>query len=331
VRALEFARVASDAQATAVADRPAPVAGPGQVAIAVAAAGVNFLDVMARRGDPGYVAAWPFVPGLEVAGTITGVGAGVDPGRVGERVAAFTGRGGLAEVATADAELVVRLPASLPFERAAVAPGAVATAVLLVDRAARVGAGDVVLVHSAAGGVGRSIAAVARARGAGRVLGVVGDARRREAALAGGYDEVFVRGPGLADAVREHLGGAGVDAILDTQGTRGLEQDLALAAPGARIVLFGNAGGGALDPLPPAGRLFAGNASIGGFSVSALAASDPAMVGAAIATALGLLADGTADLEPEVHDGLAAAAPLHDALAAGSGPAKAVVRPSVGA
>ncbi|MEV4423163.1 zinc-binding alcohol dehydrogenase family protein [Patulibacter sp. NPDC049589] len=327
MRAVRFARPAPDASVTSVEDLPAPTPGPGAVAIAVTAAGVNFLDVMARRGDPGYVAAWPFVPGLEVSGRITAVGPGVDPDRVGRRVAAFTGRGGLAEVAVAADVLAVEVPDALSPERAAVAPGAVATAVLLVGQAARVGAGDVVLVHSAAGGVGRAVAAVARARGAITVLGVAGDRRRRDAARGAGFDEVFVRGPGLARDVREHLGGGGVDAILDTRGTGALDEDLALAAPGARIVLFGNASGAALGPLPPAGRLFAGNVSIGGFSVSSLAAVAPQRLGTALGTALDLLADGTVELEPEVHDGLAAVGGLHDAFAAGTAAAKAVVRP----
>ena len=75
--------------------------GDGEVAIDVAYAGINFIDVMARRGDPGYASSWPYVPGLEVAGTVRAVGKGVTDRRVGERVAAFTAGGGLAEVAIA--------------------------------------------------------------------------------------------------------------------------------------------------------------------------------------------------------------------------------------
>src|SRR3954451_15083946 len=106
MRALGFDRPAPDASATRVAELPVPEPGPGEVAVDVACAGVNFIDVMARRGDPGYAPNWPFVPGLEIAGTVRALGRGVDDPKPGGRVAAFVGRGGLAEVALAPASLV---------------------------------------------------------------------------------------------------------------------------------------------------------------------------------------------------------------------------------
>jgi NADPH2:quinone reductase len=110
------------------------------------------------------------------------------------------------------------------------------------------------------------------------------------------------------------LDGGGADAILDTQGTRQLESALALATPGARIVLAG----GALGALPAAGRLFAGNLSIGGFSISRLSWTAPHRVGAAIREALALLDGGAIVLAVEVHQGLTAAAEVHDLLARGA-------------
>ena len=323
MNAVVFNHAAPDSSATAILDIATPVPAATEVTIDVVAAGVNFLDVMARRGDPGYVSQWPFVPGVEVAGTVRGVGASVDGLVEGQLVAAFTGQGGLAEVAAADASLVAPVPGSLDPVVAVAAPAAVATAVLLVTEAARVRPGETILVQSASGGVGQAVAAVARRHGAGRVLGVVGSAGRVPDALAAGYDAVFVRGPGLADEVGT------VDAILHTQGTQELDAALAMAAPGARIVLMGNASGAPLGPLPAAGRLYAGNVSIGGFSISGLARTAPQRVGAAIRLALELLADGTIELETDVHRGLAAAAAVHDRLARGGSSGKHVVLPQL--
>jgi NADPH2:quinone reductase len=81
MRAVLFERPAADASATRVAELSVPEPGPGQIAVDVAWAGVNFIDVMARRGDPGYAPEWPFVPGLEIAGTIRALGPGVEEPR----------------------------------------------------------------------------------------------------------------------------------------------------------------------------------------------------------------------------------------------------------
>src|SRR4029453_8097778 len=107
--------------ATRIAELPIPEPAPGQIAVDVAYAGVNFIDVMARRGDPGYAPEWPFVPGLEIAGTVRALGPGVEEPTPGMRVAAFVGRGGLAEVALASAALVAEVPESVDLASAAAA------------------------------------------------------------------------------------------------------------------------------------------------------------------------------------------------------------------
>src|SRR5262250_2323404 len=122
MKAVIMAAPAADGSTTRVADIDERRPGPGQVAIDVAYAGVNFIDVMARRGDPGYASAWPYVPGLEVAGTIRSVGSGVHDLHPGQRVAAFTPGGGLAEVAIAAADVTVAVPPGVPLATAAVAP-----------------------------------------------------------------------------------------------------------------------------------------------------------------------------------------------------------------
>jgi NADPH2:quinone reductase len=158
------------------------------------------------------------------------------------------------------------------------------------------------------------------------VIGAVGDARRVAAARAAGYDPVLVRGPGLADEVLAATSGAGVDVVLDPLGVAELETDLAVAAAGARVVVFGNAGGGPMEPLPSAGALMARNVSVGGFSISWLSGRAPERVGAAITEALSLVAEGVFQVPVTETDGLASAAEAQQALAEGRGRGKHVIR-----
>jgi NADPH:quinone reductase len=325
MHALVFDRPAPDASATRVAELAEPEPGPGEVTIDVACAGVNFIDVMARRGDPGYAPQWPFVPGLEVAGTIRARGAGVAGPPVGTAVAAFVGAGGLAEIARAPVSLVATIPAGVEFAHAAAAGGALTTAALLLEHVARVRAGETVLVHSAGGGVGQALAQLAPLVGAARIVGTVGRPERVAAAQAAGYDAVLVRDENLA-ADLHATAVTGADVILDPQGTELLDVDLELAAPGARIVLFGNAGGRPLAPLPPAGRLFAGNASIAGFSLSRMAQQLPDRVATALHGVLERLAAGTLAVAVQELAGLDAVPGAHDELATGRGSGKRVVR-----
>jgi NADPH2:quinone reductase len=326
MQALVFDGPAPDTRASRVIELASPEPAPGEVSIDVHYAGVNFKDVMARRGDPGYVPSWPFVPGLEVAGTVRALGASVSTLEVGERVSAFTDHGGLAEVAVAPAELTVPVPAGLDLERAAAAPGALTTAALLLSDFGHLREGEIVLVHSAAVAVGQAVAILARLAGAELVLGTVGDATRVLSATRAGYDAALVRGPGLTSAIRDCADGRPVDLVLDPQGTSMLDLDLDVLAAGGRIVLFGNATGATLDPLPAAGRLFAANASIAGFSLAALAATAPERVAAAMQDVLNHLAAGELDIELTPVDGLEAASDAQQALAEGRGHGKQIVR-----
>ena len=326
MRALLFDEPAPDATKTRVGRVEIPAPGPGQVAIRVTHAGVNFKDVMARRGDPGYVRAWPFIPGLEVAGFVHAVGEGVEESRVGEQVVAFTGEGGLAEFTTADARLTIAIPDGLAPEMAAAAVGAPLTAMILIDEFGHLKEGETVLVHSAAGGVASAVAQLARQAGAGRLLGTVGDPTRVPAAERNGYDTVVVRGDALATAIRRATNGRGVDLILDPQGTTALDTDLDIAAPGARIILFGNATGAPFRPLPPVERMMSGLLTITGFSLAALAARAPERLTSALRDVLGHMTTGTLQLEITVLDGLAAASDAQQSLAEGRGATKYVTR-----
>ena len=117
-----------------------------------------------------------------------------------------------------------------------------------------------------------------------------------------------------------------VDVILDPSGTSLLDLDLAVAAPGARIALFGNSGGGMPGPLPPVGRLIGGNVALAGFSMSRLTTTSPQRVASALASVLGLLASGDLRISVTEVGSLEEVPAVHDRLAAGRGTGKYVAR-----
>ncbi|GIL27992.1 quinone oxidoreductase family protein [Actinocatenispora comari] len=325
MRALVIGAPSDGPDTSQVAELPDPAPGPGEVTIDVEYAGINFVDVMLRRGDQPYADSFPAYPGDEVAGTVRAVGEGVTGLAAGTRVAAFLTAGGLASIARARAELTVPVPAGVPAPLAAATPAVLATGYLLLTEAARFRGGERVLVHSASGGVGSAVAQLVPVLGGGRLIGTVGRAGKESAALAAGYDAAFARDAGYPDRVRAAAGG-GVDVVLDALGAGELDHDLALAAPGGRIVLFGNATGGAPAALPNIPRLMGGNVSVGGFSISALSRTAPDRVADAIGRCLDLLAAGRLGLPVTEVDGLAAAPAVHQLLAEGRGQGKYVVR-----
>jgi len=263
------------------------------------------------------------VPGLEVAGTIRETGRGVTGLSAGQRVAAFTRGGGLAEVALADAALVAPLPGEVPMPAAAAVPLMLSAAQLLLQDVARFRPGEQVLMHSASGGVGSAVAQVVAALGGGLRIGTVGRPDKISDAQRSGWDVTLVRDGGLAHAIREAAGG-GVDVILDPSGTSLLEVDLEVAAPGGRIVLFGNPGGGQPAALPGLSRLITGNVAIAGFSMSRLSVTAPAKVAAALGRGLRLLADRKLDLAVTEIRPLDQVPAVHQLLAEGHGSGKYV-------
>jgi NADPH2:quinone reductase len=311
---------------TEVREIAEPRPGPGEVTIDVGYAGINFLDVMARRGDAGYVDSWPYVPGLEVSGTVREIGPDVTGLARDQRVAAFTAGGGLGDVVLVRAEFVVPVPDQVPSPVAAAAPLMLTAAMLLLQDAARFRPGETVLVHSASGGVGGALAQLVPALGGGLRIGTVGRPDKVASALESGYDVAVARSENLTEAVRAATGGAGVDIVLDPLGTTMVETDLVLAAPGGRIVLFGNAGGGELAELPPAGRLIGGNLAISGFSIRRLWATAPHRASAGLRRVLDLIAEGRLDIAITEVGSLADVPAAHQLLAEGRGAGKYVAR-----
>jgi NADPH2:quinone reductase len=323
VKAVVFEGPATDTSKTRVSEIALPHPGPGSVAISVSHAGINFKDVMSRRGDPGYITGWPHIPGIEVAGTITELGPGVDAFAPGQPVVAVMNSGGLAEVAIAQAALTVPIPHGLHPAAAAAAPGAFVTAWLLADLS-NFTAGDTVLVHSAAGAVGAAIAQIAKLRGVDRLIGTVGNHDRIEAALHHGYDIALVRDEQLLAALTDACPD-GINVILDPQGTQMLPIDLDLAAQAGRVIIFGNAPGTPLAALPSLPVLFARNLFIGAFSLQALSTKAPSRVSAALANVLALAANHDLQIHPTVLLGLTAAPGAQQILADGNQAGKYII------
>ena len=196
-----------------VGEAEEPHAGPGQVRVAVRAAGVNPIDWKRRSGAMAQVmpAEFPSTPGDEVAGVVDEVGDGVDDVAVGDEVFGFAVGGGAAEYAVLDH--YAAKPAGLSWAEAAGLPVAVETAVRALDLLG-VEEGQTVLVNGAAGGVGTAAVQFARARGA-RVIGTAGEANHEFLRTLGAEPTTY--GDGMVDRVRQ-LAADGVDRALDTAG-----------------------------------------------------------------------------------------------------------------
>jgi NADPH:quinone reductase len=304
---------------------PAPEPGPGEVAIDVAYAGVNFAEVLFRQGLVDL--PLPFVPGIEVAGTVREIGPGVSGLRAGQPVAALTimGGGGYGEVAVTRAELAVALddlPGSIPPELAAAAPSNTTTAFLVLDAVARMTGGERVLVHAAAGGVGSQIGQVARMLGASSVVGVVGSEAKIPVAEKFGYDAVLLR-DGWPDRAGELTDGEGFDVIVDQVGGPQRELNLAALAPLGRLVVMGNASGAA-DVQLSSNDLWLTNRAVAGFNLQALTAAQPARVGEQLRRALAAVADGEVEIVVEKLP-LAEAPHAHRRIEAGTTTGKLVL------
>jgi NADPH:quinone reductase-like Zn-dependent oxidoreductase len=215
-----------------VQDRPDPRPGPGQVAIDVAAAGINFADVMARVGLYPDAPKPPVVVGYEVAGTVAELGEGAEGFAVGDRVMAGTRFGGYAERVVARTTDVVALPERMSFEQGAAVPVNYLTAYLGLIRFGTLRQGERVLIHAAAGGVGIAATQIAKHHGA-EVLGTASPGKHEA-----------IRGFGVDQALDYTKAGwekgvAKVDVVMDAVGGRSFRRSYGLLRPGGRLVCFG--------------------------------------------------------------------------------------------
>jgi NADPH2:quinone reductase len=214
-----------------LAELPRPQPGDGEVLIKVTRAGLNFADTHTRTNSYVRKATLPLVPGGEVAGVREDTG---------ERVVALTGDGGYAEYAIAPQELVFAIPDELDYGAALAIVIQGLTAWHLYRTAARVGDGESVVVHSAAGGVGSLAVQLGRPLGAGRVIATASSADKRALALELGADVAVDSGAeDLQERLIEANGGRAVDVVFDMAGGAVFDASYAALAHFGRIVVCG--------------------------------------------------------------------------------------------
>jgi NADPH:quinone reductase len=217
-----------------LAELPVPGPAAGEVLIRVARAGVNFADTHTRTNSYVRRATLPLVPGGEVAGVREDTG---------ERVVALTGTGGYAEFASAPAAHTFAIPAGVDDGTALALIVQGTTAWHLYRTAGRVAAGESVVVHSAAGGVGSLAVQLGHALGAGRVIGTASSEGRRALAVELGADAAVDPAPeGLTERLLEANGGEPVDVVFDMAGGEAFDASYAALAPFGRIVVCGISG-----------------------------------------------------------------------------------------
>ena len=291
-------------EAVVVRDVPDPAAVPGAVRVRVGAAGVTFPDVLATRGAYQVRPEPPFVPGLEVAGTVVSApdGSGFSPG---DRVAGFTTFGAFADLADVRPEHLVRLPDGTDLVQGAALVVNHFTAHYALSRRAAVRPGETVLVHGAAGGVGTAATQVAKELGC-RVLAVVSTPEKAELARRHGADDVLSATDFLAEA-EALVGKRGVDVVVDPVGGDRFTDSVRTLGVEGRLLVIGFAAGEI--PTVRTNRLLLGNCGVLGVAWAELVRAEPAYV-----------AEQWEHLRPRVADGTYTAAvqearPLDDVAA----------------
>ncbi|MGQ4616237.1 zinc-binding dehydrogenase [Nocardia sp. R7R-8] len=243
---------------------PDPRIAPDQLLVDTQAIGINFIDTYIRTGR--YPQAVPYIPGAEGTGVVTEVGSAVTGFAVGDRVAWADASGSYAPKVAVPAAVAIRVPDDVepPVAASALLQGM--TAHYLIESVYRPEAGETVLVHAGAGGVGLILTQLLTARGV-RVITTVSSDEKATLSSAAGAAEVLRYGDDLADRVRELTGGVGVAAVYDGVGAATFESSIAALRVRGMLALFGGASG----PVPPfdlqrlssAGSLFVTRPTLG--------------------------------------------------------------------
>jgi NADPH:quinone reductase len=225
---------------------PTPQPGPGQVRLRIAAASLNFPDILIVQNKYQMKPALPFVPGSEYAGTVEAVGEGVQHLRVGQAVACLSGTGGFATHTVAPAALCMPLPAGFPMADAAAFIMMYATSWhALIDRAA-LKAGETVLILGAAGGVGTAAIQIAKAQGASVIAAASTDEKCALCRQLGADDTINYSTDNLRERVKALTAGKGPDVIYDPVGGDLAEPAFRSIAWRGRYLVVGFAAG----PIP---------------------------------------------------------------------------------
>lgn len=234
MRAIVYTAVGGP-EVIAVREVPTPVPGPGQIRVRVKAAGLNRADVYQRRGGYPAPPGWPAdIPGLEYAGDVDALGAGVSHWRLGDRVMGLVGGGGQAEAVVVRQQEALPLPANLSYAEGAAIPEVFYTAYDALVARGRLAAGERVLIHAVGSGVGTAAAQIARHLGA-TVIGTSRSATKLARAQTYGVDV----GIDTSRTDFEEAVGDPVHVVLDVLGAGALAANLGVLARRGRLVILG--------------------------------------------------------------------------------------------
>ncbi|SDE19372.1 NADPH:quinone oxidoreductase family protein [Ruegeria marina] len=271
-------RVLKDATPAVLTEVPVPVPGPGELRLDIRACGLNFADLLMQKGTYQDTPPAPFTPGLEVSGVVNAVGPGVTDFGIGDRIAIYSGQGGLAEQGVFPANRAVRIPDCMSFEHAAAFQIAYGTAHMALDHRARLLPGETLLVTGAAGGVGLTAVEIGKLMGA-RVIAHARGAEKLEIARQAGADVLIDAGEDLRARL---LALGGVDVVYDAIGGDVFKAAFRAAKPEGRLLPIGFAGGEV--PQIPANHLLVKNLTVIGFYIGGYLRFRPEVVRDSFAT-----------------------------------------------
>jgi NADPH2:quinone reductase len=275
MRAVVVDRWAEPSQ-LAVREIDEPALGPGQIRIDVRAAGCNFSDILIVQGRYQVKPPFPFIPGSEIAGVVRELGEGVEDFAVGDRVLAAPGTGGFAECAVVDAARAFELPDAMPFDEGAALPIVYPTSYAGLVFRADLCAGEDLLVHAAAGGVGLAAVQIGKALGA-RVIASAGGSEKCEIARRHGADAVIdYSAEDFVERVLALTDGKGADVIYDSVGGEVSDRSLKCIAWNGRLVVIGFASG--RIPEFKANRIMLKNIAVTGLHWPPYATKEPERV-----------------------------------------------------
>jgi NADPH2:quinone reductase len=288
-----------------IEDLPDPVAGTGEVVLAVKACGVNYPDVLIIEDKYQFKPTRPFAPGGEVSGVVESVGEGVTNLKVGDRVIGSTGWGGMAQKLTLDAKRCIPMPDSMPFSEGAAFIMTYGTSHYGLKQRGELKAGETLLVLGAAGGVGLAAVELGKAMGA-RVIAAASSQEKVDLAIARGADAgvVYPQGPfdkegkkALADLFKQACGANGADVIYDAVGGDYAEASLRSIAWEGRFLVIGFPAG--IPSIPLNLTLLKGCQAVGVFWGS-FVAREPKIHAANVAELMDMYAKGK--IKPHVSE-----------------------------
>ncbi|NBU27852.1 MAG: NADPH:quinone oxidoreductase family protein [Caulobacteraceae bacterium] len=276
-----LSKVVGGPETLVVEDVPSPVAGPGQVVLSIKACGVNYPDVLIIQDMYQFKPARPFSPGGEVSGVIKAIGEGVTAVKVGDRVLASTGNGGMAEEILIDPSRVTPIPDSMPYDEAAAFMMTYGTSWYALKDRGHLKAEETLLVLGAAGGVGLAAVELGKAMGA-RVIAAASSQEKVDLAIAHGADAgvVYPVGPfdkdgtkALAQLFKDACGPKGWDVAYDAVGGDYAEATIRASGWGGRFLVIGFPAG---IPKVPLNLTLLKSCDIVGVFWGAAVARDPA-------------------------------------------------------